>query len=98
MLKTHDEELAQLRQQLLPRMPWYVEIIAVRPSFHGEGLGGKLLRLIIDMSEGEPIVLECTTRANTEFYRKFGFEIVKEIELESVSPREVVSVFLMVRR
>ena len=98
MLKSHDEELAQLRQQLLPGVQWYVEIIAVRPSLHGKGLGGKLLRLIIHMSEGKPIVLEFTTRANTEFYRKFGFEMVKEVELESVSPREVVSVFLMVRR
>lgn len=99
MMEAHDSGLEELRRQLYPRNPWYIEVIAVRPSAHGQGLGGQMMRGIIDMAGDAPIVLECTDKATIGFYCKYGFEVVKEMVLsDPAKPEDDTTCFWMVRR
>lgn len=99
MMEAHDAGLEELRRQLNPRKPWYIEVIAVRPSSHGQGLGGQMMRGIIDMAGDAPIVLECTDKATLGFYRKYGFEQVKEMLLKDpAKPEDDTTCFWMVRK
>lgn len=100
MMTTHEKSMEELRQMLWPREPWYVEVVAVRPSHQGLGLGGRLMTTIKDLAGPEPIVLECTDMANIGFYRRHGFEVVKEVRLQDHDdPRDRgITMSLMVRQ
>jgi ribosomal protein S18 acetylase RimI-like enzyme len=61
----------------------YLQIIGVAPAFQGQGLGGQLLRALIEKSEqtGVPLYLETETEANVSMYEHFGFTVIKKIVL-----------------
>lgn len=99
MMQAHNNGLEELRKQLHPRKPWYIEVIAVRPSSHGKGLGGRMMRGIIELAGDAPIVLECTDKATIGFYRKHGFEVVKDMILRDPSrPEHDTTCYWMVRQ
>lgn len=100
MLLTHENNMEEVRRQLWPRTPWYIEVVAVRPSQQGMGLGGKMIRAINDMAGQDPVVLECTDAANIGFYQRYGFEVVKEVALKDAIDidDEGVLLYLMLRR
>jgi ribosomal protein S18 acetylase RimI-like enzyme len=58
-------------------------IMGVSQEFQGKGLGGKLLRTLIEKSETEkkPIYLETQKEDNIDFYGKYGFSVKKKIIL-----------------
>ena len=102
MMSAHESGMEDLRHYVHPQRLWYLEIIAVRPCLHGQGLGGELMRAVIEHCGGEPIALECTDDANVGFYHKYGFEAIKEVRLEdeeeSSSPHSGVKLSLMIRQ
>lgn len=99
MMEAHDTGLEELRRQLQPRKAWYIEVIAVRPSSHGRGLGGKMLRGIIELAGDAPIVLECTEKSTIGFYRRYGFEVVKDMVLKDAArPEHDTTCYWMVRQ
>lgn len=57
---------------------WYLFLLAVEPSNQGRGLGGELMRPMLERikSEGLPCLLETENSRNVAFYVKHGFEIV----------------------
>ena len=61
----------------------YLYIIGVSQESQGKGVGGKLLRALVEKSEnvGKALYLETETEENVELYKKFGFEVIKEISL-----------------
>jgi ribosomal protein S18 acetylase RimI-like enzyme len=61
----------------------YLEIIGVAPESQGRGMGGRLLRTLIDScdAEGTHIYLETKTEENVSMYEKFGFRVLKKIKL-----------------
>jgi ribosomal protein S18 acetylase RimI-like enzyme len=61
----------------------YLLAIGVAQAHHGKGLGGKMLRALIEKAdaEGKAIYLETDTEENVSLYERFGFYIVKEIIL-----------------
>jgi ribosomal protein S18 acetylase RimI-like enzyme len=65
----------------------YLLVIGVAPQFQGQGFAGKLLRALIDKSEGAgiPIYLETETENNVRMYEHFGFEVVKKIVLPVIN-------------
>lgn len=99
MLLAHENNMEELRKQLWPKKPWYIEVIAVRPSQQGKGLGGKMLEAIKQLVGEDPIVLECTDIANIGFYRRHGFEVVKEVALKDATDLndKGMSLYLMLR-
>jgi ribosomal protein S18 acetylase RimI-like enzyme len=58
-------------------------IMCVSQDYQGKGLGGKLVRAIIQKSESEnkPIYLETQKEDNIHFYEKYGFTVKKKIIL-----------------
>ncbi len=82
MMSVHESAMKDLRHYVHPQRLWYLEIIAVRPCLHGQGLGGQLMKAVIEHCGGEPIALECTDDANVGFYHKYGFEEIKHVRLE----------------
>ena len=65
----------------------YLQVIGVAPQFQGRGLGGRLLRALIEKSEqaGLPIYLETETGSNVRMYEHLGFTVVKNIMLPIIS-------------
>ena len=65
----------------------YLTILSEKKERQGKGIGGKLLRLVIDGcdQEGLPIYLETETVENVQMYKHFGFEIFKKINLPEIN-------------
>ena len=61
----------------------YLLIIGVASEYQGQGLGGKLLRALIEESEeaGIPIYTETQTERNVRFYERQGFKQLDRITL-----------------
>ncbi|MBY9013939.1 MAG: GNAT family N-acetyltransferase [Candidatus Lokiarchaeota archaeon] len=61
----------------------FLFIMAVSKENQGKGFGGKFLRAIIEKSEIErlPIYLETQNEKNVSLYEKFGFHVVKKINM-----------------
>jgi len=61
----------------------YLQIIGVAPEHQGKGLGGRILRAIIDECEknGHHLFLETETEENVALYERFGFKVLKKIIL-----------------
>ena len=61
----------------------YLQVIGVAPAHQGQGVGGRLLRALIEQSEqaGLALYLETETECNVRMYEHFGFRVVKEIVL-----------------
>ncbi|KAK0735691.1 hypothetical protein B0T21DRAFT_412297 [Apiosordaria backusii] len=63
---------------------WYLVYLGTKPRSQGRGLGGRLLRdgMMKADREGRQMYLESSSLVNNEYYKKFGFEIKKEIFLK----------------
>ncbi|KAH3252860.1 hypothetical protein KXW23_000938 [Aspergillus fumigatus] len=57
----------------------YVQI--VHPYLQGRGLRKKALRSVLDHTNDEPIILECTKKDNVVVYERLGFKVVEEVKL-----------------
>jgi ribosomal protein S18 acetylase RimI-like enzyme len=66
-----------------PSRHWYLWCLGVEPACHGQGIGSRLLRPVLDQAgrDGVPCYLETETEGNVAFYRKHGFEVVSEYVL-----------------
>ncbi len=71
-------------KQLQPKeLMYYLWFIGVDPENQNEGIGSVFLNEIIEDSEHKkrPIYLETSTLKNLPWYKKFGFEIYNELDL-----------------
>jgi ribosomal protein S18 acetylase RimI-like enzyme len=64
----------------------YLLLLGVRTRYRGRGLGGSLLRTLIEDCDGQglPIYLDTETEDNVRFYEHFGFRLIKRITLENL--------------
>jgi ribosomal protein S18 acetylase RimI-like enzyme len=64
----------------------YLQVLGVATARQGLGLGGALLRSLIERSERGrlDLYLETETEANVRWYEKFGFRTVKVLQLPLV--------------
>ncbi len=58
---------------------WY---LGVFPEFQSKGIGTELLNNVTQYYKKEQIYLETSTLSNLPFYKKNGFKIIDEIELD----------------
>ena len=80
----------------MPDQPmWFLDVVAVRPSAQGRGLGTLLIEhgLALAAADRVPAMLETGTRANVDYYRKFGFEVTHQ----SQSPDDGPTVWFMTK-
>lgn len=61
----------------------YLWFMGVTPAKQGTGIGGKLLTEVITYCDSlkKPIFLETSTLKNLPWYSKYGFGIIKELDL-----------------
>jgi len=59
---------------------WYLWLLGVEPESQGQGIGGSLIKPVLDKADAEniPVYLETETAENVVFYEKRGFEVVRE--------------------
>ena len=62
----------------------YLQAIGVSPEYQGQGFGGKLLRAMFEKANSENflIYLETETEDNVAMYKKLGFKVIKEFEVQ----------------
>lgn len=71
-------------ERLRPAAPhFYLAYLGTDPDHQGEGLGAAALTPILDRCDrdGLPAYLEASKPALVPFYRRYGFEVVREIRL-----------------
>lgn len=68
---------------------WEFELLAVDPIKHGRGIGSALMEhgLNICDAEGTPVYLESSNAANLSLYRRYGFELLSEVQLPDTPKR-----------
>jgi predicted N-acetyltransferase YhbS len=68
---------------------WHLGPVGVLPSHQGKGMGTKLLSRFCQEVDAclSPAYLETDTDKNERFYKRFGFEVVKEAEIFDVKNR-----------
>jgi ribosomal protein S18 acetylase RimI-like enzyme len=68
----------QARLREIPGTGWYLFILGVEPSVQRRGLGGALMRPVLERADTEQLVcyLETENERNVAFYLKQGFELV----------------------
>lgn len=67
---------------------WFLPLIAVDPILRGKGFGGALMEYGLAASDrdGVPAYLDSTHPRNIPFYERFGFELVRTIEIGGHPP------------
>ena len=67
---------------------WYLQWLAVLPEHRGAGLGGRLLRTVLDRCDATatPAYLEATSEHNRSLYARHGFEVTAEARLPDGGP------------
>lgn len=101
MSQAHEASVKLLKSKYHLKKLWYLEILAVHPLLQSRGLGGNVLRWILEYIGNAPIFLECARRENIGFYESHGFEVVEKVELaddEIFGTGERVYYWVMVRR
>lgn len=63
---------------------WYLGVVGVRPGRQGEGLGGLVIRSVLDdpIAEGLPAYLVTGAESNVPIYRRLGFDVLAETDIE----------------
>jgi GNAT superfamily N-acetyltransferase len=55
---------------------WYLEQLAVHPSFQGKGVGYKLVQWGLEQAQNEGVVASVVSAlGKNDFYRKCGFDV-----------------------
>jgi GNAT superfamily N-acetyltransferase len=80
--------LGEWHQRLMPEPHWYLMILGVDPPYQGRGVGGELMQPILTECDREGLraYLETQKARNVPFYRKHGFEVVRETEAPTGGP------------
>jgi ribosomal protein S18 acetylase RimI-like enzyme len=87
--------LRALRSQLFieskhPKEPkhWYLGYLGVAPTQQGQGLGGTMLRAVLDDADatGTPAYLESSNERNLTLYERHGFRVVEDVKLLGTGP------------
>jgi ribosomal protein S18 acetylase RimI-like enzyme len=82
--------LLNLIESMHPHQPhWYLATLGTAVEEQGKGIGSALMRPVLDHcdAEGLPAYLESSKERNVPFYRRHGFEVVKEVPLPGGGPK-----------
>lgn len=77
------EEFGHTLDSIHPREPhWYLGVVGVRASRRGQGLGGKVIRSLLEdpIARDHPAYLATGSERNLAIYRSLGFEVLSETD------------------
>lgn len=75
------------QENMIGKKYYYLQIIGVAENYQGQGFGSQLLNALIQKGETaeRQLYLETETEENVQFYQRFGFEVIKKIELPMIN-------------
>jgi ribosomal protein S18 acetylase RimI-like enzyme len=67
---------------------WYLPMIGVDPSCQGKGYGSALMQHALARcdQDRQPAYLETSNERNIPLYKRYGFELLETIQIESAPP------------
>ena len=80
-IKPIEEYNTKVHREFAPGDHWYLQTLGVEPAHQGKGYGSLLMKYMlekIDNTNPLPVFLETSTEINVKFYKRFGFEVVRE--------------------
>jgi len=80
-IKPIEEHSTKVHREFVPGDHWYLQTLGVEPTHQGKGYGSLLMEYMfekIDNTDPLPVFLETSTELNVKFYKRFGFEVMKE--------------------
>ena len=80
-IKPIEEYNSKMHREFAPGDHWYLQTLGVEPTHQGKGYGSLLMEYMlekIDNTDPLPVFLETSTELNVKFYKRFGFEVMKE--------------------
>jgi ribosomal protein S18 acetylase RimI-like enzyme len=80
-IKPIEEHSTTVHREFAPGDHWYLQTLGVEPTQQGKGYGSLLMEYMlekIDNTNPLPVFLETSTEINVKFYKRFGFEVVRE--------------------
>ena len=71
---------SELRRQNSADTYWYLWVLGVDPPHQGQGVGGKLIRPVLEQADASRTAcyLETEVERNLTFYGRYGFRVVAE--------------------
>ncbi len=77
----------RVHREHVPENHWYLCILTIAPAHQGQGLGGRLIRPILDRADAAdlPCYLETANPKSVPFYEKHGFKVVHQAQLPGSS-------------
>ncbi|RSL82923.1 hypothetical protein CEP51_004840 [Fusarium floridanum] len=97
MMDAHYESAEKIKSRYPPNSLYYMEIAGVRPDTQGMGVGGVIMKWVVDRLGKSPCFLECTNDKNIAFYEKYGFKLLEEKTLSHDVNRSSTTLYYMVR-
>ncbi|MHA1457008.1 MAG: GNAT family N-acetyltransferase [Promethearchaeota archaeon] len=76
-----EEHSTKVHLEFAPDDHWYLQTLGVEPAYQGKGYGSLLMGYMlekIDNTNALPVFLETSTDINVKFYKRFGFEVMRE--------------------
>lgn len=66
----------------------------MHPRLQSRGIGGQVMKQVVDHVGSQPIYLECTVKENIGFYERYGFRVVEKVVLDDNGAEAVFWVML----
>jgi ribosomal protein S18 acetylase RimI-like enzyme len=82
-------KILNLIESMHPHEPhWYLATLGTAVEQQGKGIGSALMAPVLTHCdrEGVPCYLESSKERNVPFYRRHGFEVVKEVQIPGDGP------------
>jgi len=80
-IKPIEQHNTKVHREFAPGDHWYLQTLGVEPIHQGKGYGSLLMEYMlerIDNTNPLPVFLETSTELNVKFYKRFGFEVMRE--------------------
>jgi GNAT superfamily N-acetyltransferase len=80
--------LEKFHKEAISRPHWILVFLGVEPSQQGKGIGGELIQPVLTRAdaEGVPCYVESADERNHSFYKRHGFQIVRQSQVPQGAP------------
>jgi ribosomal protein S18 acetylase RimI-like enzyme len=88
LLRAGPAVLRAMEDVHLDRPHYYLQVIGVDPTQAGKGIGGALVGFAAHLADRDavPLYLETSNHTNLSFYRRYGFDVICELETPGGGP------------